>query len=663
MLFEKIDFSRCTLFASLLGLKLLLNVCAAAQAELAPLPSHQPQPLHHFYRDYLLEDFELSPDGTHLLALKNVGGTTALMVLELKTGNVVYPTKTDNKEFKFNWVKWANNDRVLMSVRFSSKRDVHSGLRFDETRLLATDAKRQSKIITLVKPVVGADNGWSSQIQDYVISILPDDPDHILVSVDRDAPMLQSVYKVNVYTGMMSLVKRHRSGIRNWMADRNGDVRIGIGYDDKERLTTIQVYDAKADEWQVAWQYVVFDEPAITPAGFGSAPNELFLFADHNGRQALYKADLGKPGFPMELVIADDEYDISGRLIYSSAHKEVVGVYYADDADRSIFWNKDFQQFQRGIDRALPDRSNHLVSLSDDARKALIFSSGVQQPGSVYFLNRDLGDMVKLGDILPELNEQVLVKKQLLKYKARDGLELEGYLSLPKDFNDQPIATILLPHGGPMAEDGQGFDRFSAFLVDRGYAVFQPNFRGSSGRGHDFMTMAVGAYGLAMQDDLADAVKFLVAQKVADPNKVGIMGASYGGYAALMGATKTPDLFRCAISFAGLSDLVKFRDTFKYYANKHTYREQFGHDKEQLYNTSPANMADKVKIPILLIHGKDDTSVPVQQSRLMAERLQSAGKNVEYIELENGTHHLDYLPHRQQSFEAIDRFLAKYLPL
>lgn len=642
----------------LLGGALVLALGSlAAIAE--PASTHKPLPLEVFYKDALIEDIELSPDGTHLLALKNVRGDTVVMVMNIATGDVFYPAKTDNKQFKFNWVTWGNNDRLLMSLRFDSR--MYNGVKYMQTRLLAADAKKTSKMITLVKP--DDDANWVSQFQDNIISMTPEDPDHVLLSVDREVPLHQTVYKANINTGRLSRVKKHSTSVRSWFADREGTVRVGEHYDDRKRKVTYKVLPPGSKDWVVAWEYIVLDEPDIHIAGFGNKPNELFIFADHEGRQALFKADLSKPGFPKELVLSDENYDVSGRLIYSAAHKEVVGIYYNDGKARSVFWNNEFRAFQAGIDKAMPDTDNYIISMSDNARKYILYTTNSTNPGTYYIGDRDAKTLNYLASAYPDLTEEVLVKKEGRKFKARDNLELEGFLSLPKKFSGKPTATIILPHGGPMSEDGVGFDMFSTYMANRGYVVFQPNFRGSSGYGHDFMMQAVGGYGLEMQDDLEDAVKYLVDEKIADPARICIVGASYGGYAALMGVAKTPDLFQCSVSFAGLSDLVKMRNNYRFFTNKNTARKQFGEDKQQLKETSPVRLVEQIKAPVLLIHGKDDTVVPVAQSRDMANALKAKNKDYQYIELENGTHNLDYLPDRQQTFEAIDNFLKKHLPI
>lgn len=623
----------------------------------------QPQetlPLEIFYQGEKFSNVELSPDGTHIIALVSVKEETAVLTMNIKTGEVFYPAKTDNKEFKFNWIAWVNNERIIMSLRYDSR--WNSSIKYTQTRLLATDAKKPTEMISLMTPGK-KQKGWRSQFQDNVISFLPDDPDHILLGVDREMPGYQSVYKVNVNTGKLKRVQKYKVSTSSWIADQAGNIKAGSKYDDKDQTVTLRVLDPSTKKWVDAWQYKVLEEPQISILGFGKDATEIYLNADYQGRQAVYIADLSKPGYPMTLILSDDNYDVTGRLIYSPVHKDVVGLYYSDSGGKSIFWNEEFKAFQAGLDKSLPNTLNYIISLSADARKYVVLTSSSTNPGSFLVGDRDEKRLSHFVDSYPDLNDQVLVEKQLRHYKTRDGLTLEGYLSLPKNTNGEALATIILPHGGPMTRDGKGFDSFSAFMVNRGYAVFQPNFRGSSGYGHDFMMMAVGGMGLEMQDDLEDAVNYLVKEKITDPKRVCIVGASYGGYAALMGATKTPDLFQCAISFAGISDILTLRKKARYYSNKSVIRKQLGDDKEQLRQTSPRRLAQNVKIPILMIHGDDDTIVPVEQSRLMVKALDKYEKPYEYIELEGGSHHLDYMPHRQQTFEAMEKFLGKYLPV
>lgn len=646
---------------------LLSNGSIADEIATTTPPAATPLSAADFYQMPAYTNVQLSPDGNYIVALKNIGAETAIITINLQTGATFYPSKTDNQKFKFNWIKWANNDRILISIRYTSKM-INSALNYYETRLVSLDAKKPSEMVNMVRPQ--EDNGAAtfgaksaSQFQDNVIGSDPKDPDKIFLSVDRDIQNRPTVLKVNVNSGAPTLVKKADARISNWYLDAQGVVRAGMGYDDESRKVSVRVLDPKTDKWVTAWEYVNFEEPDISVLGFGKSPTDMYVLADHNGRQALFKADLSKEGYPKELILSDEQRDISGELIYSGEPKEVVGLYYNDGEDKSVFWNSDYKKFQAGLDKALPNASNYITNFSEDRRKYILQSYANGLPATIYYGNRDTKQLTVVATPYPKLTADVLVKKERLTYKARDGLELDGYLSRPRNSGDKPLETIILPHGGPMTEDGAGFDNFSAFFVNRGYAVFQPNFRGSSGRGHEFMMKAVGGMGLEMQDDLEDAVKFLVDKKIAAAGKLCIVGASYGGYAALMGAAKTPDLFQCSISFAGISDLKKLRAGSSYYQNKNAMREQLGNDMEQLKKTSPVRMVDRIKIPVLLIHGSKDAIVPVEQSRIMADELKDQKKSYEYIELEEGTHYLDNLQHRQQTFEAMEAFLKKYLPI
>ena len=639
----------CFFAVAILGV--LANLCYADE-KTTRLPAEA------FYQLPQLSNIKLSPDGNYLAAFRHSGDQTFVITMNLKTDEVFYPTKSEEKNFKLNWVEWANNDRLLISTSFVNSHETGAA-KITYTRLYSVDAKKPSKIINLVKP--NESPYYISQFQDNVIGRVANEPDSILISVDNVSPGHETVYKVNVVTGKSSIVQREADA-NSWLADRDGGVRIGEYYDDDKRKKSYKVRDPKTNEWVDAWQYVVFDNPPVTPLGFGKNPSDLYLLADYQGRQALYKADLSVAGYPLQLILSNPDYDIEGRLIYSSAVKDVVGIYYNNGEAKSIFFNEEFKHFQSSIDATLPNTTNRIINMSEDGNKYVLFSSDSVMPGAIYLGDRATNELEQFETLNPQLTRDNLPRKEKLEYKARDGLVLDGFLSLPKNTN-KPLATIILPHGGPMSEDGIGFDEYSTFLVNLGYAVFQPNFRGSSGRGHEFMMRAIGSMGLAMQDDLEDAAAFLVKQKIANPKRLGIVGGSYGGYAALMGAAKTPDLFQCAISIAGISDIKKLRSSSYIYINQNTIKKQLGDDADQLKKTSPINLVNNIHIPILLIHATGDAVVPVAQSRIMADVLKSQQKPYEYIELEGGSHHFEYLPHRKQTFEAIQKFLTKYLPI
>jgi dipeptidyl aminopeptidase/acylaminoacyl peptidase len=261
-------------------------------------------------------------------------------------------------------------------------------------------------------------------------------------------------------------------------------------------------------------------------------------------------------------------------------------------------------------------------------------------------------------------------ERQAINYPARDGVRIPAYLTLPPSGVRQNLPLVLLVHGGPHARDDFSFDWWSAFLASRGYAVLQPNFRGSSGYGHAWEEAGKRQWGALMQTDVEDGVAALGRAGIIDPARVCIVGASYGGYAALAGATLTPERYRCAASIAGVSDLERMlRATERQTGGDDTmtsdwWRASIGdreEDRERIRAVSPANLADSVQIPVLLIHGVDDTVVPIDQSHLMRDRLRSAGKDVRFVELRGDDHWLSDAPTRTQMLRELETFLAANL--
>jgi dipeptidyl aminopeptidase/acylaminoacyl peptidase len=610
-----------------------------------------------------ISNLSMSPDGKKIIYLQNVENKTALVSLHLETGKMTTLYVTENKKFTFNKVAWANNDTVLFSIRAPYYR---FGIPTYETRLLAGKADGSEEARVLVRPKAQYSGGTVdlvAQFQDNIISLLPDDPKHILLSIalESSGRGLPSVYKVNVDTKKKRRVHRYKDLVRDWMVDQQGRVRVGRKFYDNDGSVSYIIYNLVNKKWVDVWKHKVFSKSPITPMGFGIDPNILYVRAVHNDLNAVFKVDVSKADLPMELIAKDDEYDIDGPLIYSRKTRDVVGVYHGEAEGARIYWDKDFKEFQEAIDKALPGTLNYLISFSEDERRYIVYRTNSTTPGIYYLGDRNHNTMAEIAHTYPQL-EGKLQGRRKIEYTARDGKTIEGYLTLPKNYDPKvPGPAVIFPHGGPMARDYGDFDYWAEFFASKRLIVLQPNFRGSSGYGREFELEALQNMGLTMQDDLTDAANWLVEQKLADPNRLAIAGGSYGGYAALMGAVKTPDLFKCAISFAGLSDVLEHRDSKRYYVSYQVVREQFGRENEKLEAISPIKFVDKIKTPILLVHGDEDRTVFVEQSRKMANELNSKNKVYTYIELEKGDHGLSLQENRHKFFSAMDEFLDKYL--
>ncbi len=633
-------------------------------------------PLEAFAMRPLVQRASLSPSGDKVAMLVNNQGTSTIVVQDVATGKKVSLTSTDNLSSGFNWLRWANNERLLIGTIFPTKRAQNAdsqagGMRTYDTRLLSAKADG-SELVNLLKP--GTFKGfWLPQIQDRVIDFTPDEGKHVYLSLSIPESSLQgpsrgwdpAVFGVDVVTGERRHVHDAREDFRTWMVDRNHRVRVGVRYDKAD--VQVHACDPDGRNWRVLWSYKVLGQDEVDPLGFGQDPNELYILADHQGRRALFTVDLRDPTLKRSLKLASERYDIDGSLVYSRKFKAVVGLRGGNEMDSAgnSYWDADRRELIANIDEALPGRYNHVVSMSDDENRYLVYSSSDQTPGQIY-LGDDRASKLELFALsYPALNPKDMVPKKKVMIKARDGLQLPAYLSLPQGAPAKNLPMVLLVHGGPQHHDDAGFDLWAQFLANRGYAVLQVNFRGSTGFGRGLMAAGLKRWGLEMQDDLTDAAQWAIASGTADPKRLCIVGASFGGYAALMGVAKTPDLYRCAVSFAGVSDLQEVVHDQGYYGTAAAYAAvQVGSlekDAAALRATSPRYLAAQIKAPVLLIHGTEDRSVLFEQAEFMDAALTAAGKPHRFVTQERGDHHLSLYEHRLRFFQELESFLAQYL--
>jgi dipeptidyl aminopeptidase/acylaminoacyl peptidase len=306
----------------------------------------------------------------------------------------------------------------------------------------------------------------------------------------------------------------------------------------------------------------------------------------------------------------------------------------------------------------------YVASWSNDYRRILFYGESPDLPGRYYLYERGTGALRYFAFAYPELEKVPMAPMRATSYQARDGLTIPAYLSLPSGSPAKPatpLPAVVLPHGGPGARDFSSFDPLVQLFVSRGYAVLQMNYRGSTGYGNEFQGAGSRQWGKAMQDDVTDGTRWLAAEGYADPRRTCIVGWSYGGYAALMGAVKEPELYACVVSVAGVSDLPDLIRSQRNYINGRIFTQNIGDlwkDKQSLEANSPVNGAERIKAPVLLAHGTKDRVVDIRQTKSMATALKRAGKPFQYVELEDADHSVLRGPERLKLFSAVDEFVT-----
>ncbi|WP_369751412.1 alpha/beta hydrolase family protein [Asticcacaulis sp. AC402] len=362
--------------------------------------------------------------------------------------------------------------------------------------------------------------------------------------------------------------------------------------------------------------------------------------------------------------VASQYNPATGLLAGFSTDKEGVYTY--------AFFDPAMEKLPGLIDKAFPDHPiKRIVSQGRDPRQMIVFVEGNGDPGTYYFLDFKNSAYKSIGETYPDLPSEWVAEQEAFTYKAADGMEIPAIITYPPGREGGDLPLIVLPHGGPLDQrDTLGFDWLSQAIASRGYVVLQPNYRGSGGYGGDFVEAAYGQYGRKMQTDLSDGVRTLIADGLVDPNRVCIVGASYGGYAALAGATLDTGVYRCAVSIAGISDLYDLvypvggesrhevaTSDFVIYM-----KQLLGDGSDRWESISPAHHADKVGIPLLMIHGKDDAVVPIQQMYTMREAMKKAGKPAEVVILKGEDHWLSKAATRTETLEATITFLETHNP-
>ncbi len=617
------------------------------------------------------EGYQISPDGSALAAILHTDGNNILAIFDLEDKSRNTAVKLSHGDIRDMF--WANDDRVV--VDFSITETVKAGQQntYEVSRFITISRDGKSTGQLMSKGGFGnyAGNG-------YILSRLANDPDYVLIQFWTNA------YKAHLKNGSVKVavkgLTRGDKGSGNarisseseteyFVVGPDGEIRMRVDYHDaankrkylyreagEKRFKPLSTSEAQDGEG-ASMIIVGFDKqgPVVRSRGGG----------DKIGLYALSVTDGS-----LSALVTSEKYDVEDAII-DPYRDQVIGVNIVDDLPRQRFTNNAFKGLQAQLQDVFPGENVRITSWSKDRKKFVLITSASGVPAKYYLLDVGAGKTSLLGESYPDIDISILGKVEAFDYVASDGLEIPGYITYPANGARKNLPLIVMPHGGPKGvRDSMAFDWWAQYYAAKGYAVYQPNFRGSGGYGSRLEYAALQEWGKKMQSDIYEGVDKLVAEGIVDPSRKCIVGASYGGYAALASAAFKPDMFQCAVSVAGVSNVAmqmawagdrsggRDSESVEYWERLIGKRVA---DGKYIRDISPVYAAQNIKAPILLVHGEGDTVVPMSQSKDMAKALERAGKEYSFVKLEGEDHWLSTAKTRTELLQATGAFIDAHI--
>ncbi|MCB1161453.1 MAG: S9 family peptidase [Candidatus Latescibacteria bacterium] len=628
--------SRQFLSACLIALALPAMVgCATKHEEQAPLIAMQ-----DFFRNPEQTSFQLSPDGRYFSWLQPWEGRLNVHVRAVDSDQVTRVTSSTARDI-FGY-GWANPNRLVYVQDSGGDENYHA---------YAVDLDGGNFL----------DLTPFESVQTRFVDALEDDDDHMLLAINDRDPRIHDVYKVDVNTGALERVAENPGNITGWQTDNAGHVRVATTTDGVNSSLLYRETESEPFKTVLTTNF----KESLQPLSF-TFDDSLLYVASNIGRDktAIFTYD-PRTATQLDLIYEHPEVDVE-NLMRSRHRKVITGVAYFTDKRGYKFFDEDRRQLQETLESQLPGVEVAVASMSRDERRVLVRTFSDKTRGAYYYLDRDGGKLEKLVEVSPWLDAAAMADMKPVQYTSRDGLTIHGYLTLPRGIEAKNLPVVVNPHGGPWARDYWGFNPEVQFLANRGYAVLQMNFRGSTGYGKEFWTKSFRQWGLTMQDDVTDGVKWLINQGVADPDRIGIYGGSYGGYATLAGVTFTPDLYACGVDYVGVSNIFTWMKAFPPYWEPFIamVKEMVGDpdtDPDFIRSISPFFHVDQIQVPMLVAQGANDPRVNKAESDQIVEALRGRGIEVEYMVKDNEGHGFANEENRFDFYGAMEKFLGKHL--
>lgn len=598
-------------------------------------------PMRNFFRNPEKTSFELSPGGEYLAFMQPWENRMNVFVQKIDSDRE--PARvTSAKERNIAGFAWKTDDRLIFVQDTGGDENYH---------LYAVDADGSNTKDLTPFP----------KVQAQIVDDLEDNPAEVLVGLNKRNPQIFDVYRLNINTGELVIVAENPGNISRWRTDWDGQVRAAVATDGVNNTLLYRATETDAFAPLVTTDF----KESIAPLYF-TFDNKSLYVASNIGRdkRAIVRYDpLAKK--EIEQIFAHTDVDAQ-TLLYSRKRKVITGVSFVTWKLQYEFFDKEREDLQRELEQRLPGYEVRVTGFNRAEDKCLVRTFSDRSLGAYYFYDLETKEFRKLADVSPWLDENELAEMKPITYESRDGMTIQGYLTLPKNTKAKNLPVVVNPHGGPWHRDSWSYNPEVQFLTNRGYAVLQMNFRGSTGYGRKFWEASFKQWGRTMQNDITDGVQYLIEQGIADPKRIGIYGGSYGGYATLAALTFTPDVYACGVDYVGVSNLFTFIESIPPYWKP--YLEQLyamvGHpeiDAAMLRAASPVFHVDKIRVPLLIAQGANDPRVNKNESDQMVAALKAKGIEVPYIVKDNEGHGFHNEENRFDFYRAMEQFLGKHL--
>ena len=624
-------------------------MAAAAPKEQATLPPLIEREV--FFADPEIAGAQLSPDGQYLAFQKPLDGVMNVWVKGINEPMEAARPVTADAVSPILFYFWSADGRyILYGQDKGGNENFH---------IYAVEPKTLSDDMPTARDLTPMEG-----VAARIYAVPKRTPNEIIIGLNDRDPQFHDVYRLNLTTGERTLLIQNDDNIAAWTADLDGTVRLAYRQTLEGGNEILEV-----ENGGLTPVYTCTIEETCFPLRFHPDGQQVYLMTNRDVNLIqLELFDLDAQQSQLVEVDPENQADFGGA-VFSEATDELIATSYVGDRVRIYPQDDQLAADLAFLRERFPEVEVSFNSLTQDDQLALVRLQSDVNPGSVYLFDRSAQTLEKLYDARPELPNQYLAAMQPIRYMARDGLEIPAYLTLPRGVASENLPTIVVPHGGPWARDVWGYNPFAQFLANRGYAVLQPNFRGSTGYGKAFLNAGNHEWGTgSMQHDITDGVQYLIDQGIADPNRVGIFGGSYGGYATLAGLAFTPDLYAAGASIVGPSNLLTLLDSIPPYweSLRATFIHRLGDpdnpsDRARLEAQSPLFFANQIRAPLLVIQGANDPRVKQAESDQIVVAMRELGQPVEYIIAPDEGHGFRKEINRLAMIGALERFFAEHL--